>query len=370
LRHNRFPPLAMATKKQSGRGNQLEILNEIARIATLDLELRPMLQRITDALAQKFGWEFVACVTVDAERKRFTCEAVTTSQPSEIEVGYGRELGSGVVGEVAMLARPILLDDVRTAKNYVETMPGTRSELCVPVLHRGELVAILNVESTRPRAFHDQMPLVQTLADQIAGAIHSARLFQQLRQTNRALAEANRRLEDLSRTDGLTGVANRRQFEEVFEREWRRALRAHGPLALLMIDIDEFKKYNDRYGHQGGDDCLQKVASTLKGALARASDVVARYGGEEFVVVLPGSNQEQGIATAERLRQRVEQLRMPHEASTVGKTVTISVGVASFHPTEKDKPETLLSAADQALYGAKRGGRNRTCAAVFNASPP
>lgn len=359
----------MPPRRPADRNSQLEILNEIARIATLDLELRPMLQRITDALAQKFGWEFVACVTVDQERKRFVCEAVTTAQATDIEVGYSRELGSGVVGEVAVLARPILLDDVRTAKNYVETMKGTRSELCVPVLHRGELVAILNLESTRPRAFHEQLPLVQAVADQIAGAIHSARLYQEVRKANRALAEANRRLEELSRTDGLTGVANRRQFEDAFEREWRRAQRVRGPIALLMIDIDEFKKYNDRYGHQGGDECLQKVAATLKGALGRASDVVARYGGEEFSVILPGSDQQQAIATAERLRQRVEQLQMPHEASTVGKTVTISVGVASLRPSERDRGETLLSAADQALYGAKRGGRNRTCAAVFNAQP-
>ncbi|MDP9267091.1 MAG: diguanylate cyclase [Acidobacteriota bacterium] len=362
----------MAVKKPSPRerGVHLEILNEIVRIATLDLELRPMLQRITDALAQKFGWEFVACVTVDRDRKHFTCEAVTTTQPTEIDVGYGRELGSGVVGEVATLARPILLDDVRTAKNYVETMPGTRSELCVPVLHRGELVAILNLESTRLREFHDQLPLVQTIADQIAGAIHSARLFQQAQQANRALADANRRLEELSRTDGLTGVANRRQFEDVYEREWRRATRVSGPIALLMIDIDEFKKYNDRYGHQGGDDCLKRVAETLKQTLGRASDVVARYGGEEFVVVLPGSDQQAAIATAERLRQQVEKLGLPHEAATSGnRVVTISVGVAFYQPTEKDRPETLLSAADQALYGAKHGGRNRTCAAVFSAVP-
>src|ERR1044072_3988394 len=113
---------------------RLETINEIARIATLDLELRPMMQRITDALAQKFGWEFVALVMVNADRSAVGCEAVTSSMPSEIHTGYSRPLGSGVVGEVAATERPILLDDVRTYPNYIETMPGTRSELCVPVI--------------------------------------------------------------------------------------------------------------------------------------------------------------------------------------------------------------------------------------------
>src|SRR3954467_7612180 len=119
----------MAAKKTSDPGTSLQILNEIVRIATLDLELRPMLQRITDVLAQKFGWEFVACVTVAADRKKYTIEAVTTTQSSDIDVGYTRDLGSGIVGEVATLARPILLDDVRTSKSYVEAMPGARSEV-------------------------------------------------------------------------------------------------------------------------------------------------------------------------------------------------------------------------------------------------
>ena len=346
--------------------NQLEILIEIVRIATLDLELRPMLQRVTDALAQKFGWEFVACASVDPKGKKFVCEAVTATQSSEIEAGDA--LGAGVIGEVGQLARPILLDDIREQKGYVHLMEDARSALCVPVLHRGELVAILALESTRPSTFHDQLSLVQAIADQVAGAIHSARLFQQARAANRALADANRKLEEMSRTDGLTGVANRRSFDETLEREWRRACRGGTAIALLMIDVDHFKKYNDHYGHQGGDDCLRNVAAALKKSLTRASDVVARYGGEEFAVILPGSDQQQAIATAERLRQRVEALQIPHAASSVKNTVTISVGCASLTPHEKDEPQRLISGADQALYGAKNGGRNRTCAAVFSAA--
>jgi diguanylate cyclase (GGDEF)-like protein len=355
-------------KRVDDRAKQLEILIEITRIATLDLELRPMLQRVTDMLAQQFGWEFVACASLDPKKKRFTVEAVTATQPTEIEAGYTGDFARSVIGEVATVARPIVLDNIQIPKKYPDTMEGTRAELCVPVLHRGELVAILNLKSTLPNTFGDQLPLTQAIADQVAGAIHSARLFEEARRANRALADANRQLEALSRTDGLTGVANRRQFDELLDREWRRAQRSGAPLALLMIDIDEFKKYNDHYGHQGGDDCLKTVAGALKGALSRASDTVARYGGEEFAVVLPGSDQKQAIASAERLRQRVEQMAMPHAARTGGfKTVTISLGAASLVPRDQDPSERLVSAADQALYAAKKGGRNRTCAAVFAA---
>ncbi|HEU4562133.1 MAG TPA: diguanylate cyclase [Longimicrobium sp.] len=166
---------------------QLEILNQIVRIATTDLALRPMLQRITDALAGTFGWEFVACVSIDAARGRFVCEALSTAMPTDVHVGYSRALGSGVVGEVALTGRPILLDDVSTHQNYVDTLPGTRSELCVPVRHQGEIVAVLNLESTRAGAFRDQLPLLETVAEQVAGAIGSARLHQELQRRARLL---------------------------------------------------------------------------------------------------------------------------------------------------------------------------------------
>src|SRR6185436_1162053 len=143
---------------------------------------RPMLQRITDTLARTFGWDFVALISISDDRKSFVCEALTSSVPTEVHVGYGRPLGSGVVGEVAATERPLLLDDVREHANYVETLSGGLSECCVPVLHGGRLVAILNVESTRLAAFHDQLPLLHTVADQVAPAIANARLYSELKQ--------------------------------------------------------------------------------------------------------------------------------------------------------------------------------------------
>jgi diguanylate cyclase (GGDEF)-like protein len=488
----------------------LEILNEIARMATLDLELRPTLQRITDTLAARFDWEFVACVTVDVERQVFVCEAVTSSLPTIVVPGYTRPLGSGVVGEVAATERPILIDDVRGYHNYVETLPGAQSELCIPIRHRRQLAAILNIESRRLGAFHDQLPLGMTIAEQVAGVIANARQHDELKQrarlmqmmsevtrealdtsdlqqlldrvadyiaghfpidlveillhdeearecieaavagkgmpvskgtqwpmtkgvigrclaqrrtqlvldanadpdyvqinptlcaelcvpivfqkrilgvlnletaspevftpanvfaleafadqvagaihlaaVTRDLEEANARVHRLSMIDALTGLDNRRRFDEALDREWRRSARSGSALTLLMVDVDRFKDFNDSRGHQAGDDCLRNVAGVLRDCLVRAADGVARYGGEEFAVLLPDTDPSGAERAAERLRARVAE-RTP---------VTVSIGVATRTAARDHPSSALVSAADDALYEAKRGGRNRVVVA-------
>lgn len=514
---------------------QLETLNEIARIATLDLELRPMLQRITDAMASKFDWEFVALVMIDDERTTFVCEAVTSRIPTDIQAGYSRPLGSGVVGRVAADEKPLLLDDVREFPDYVETAPGILSEVCVPVKHAGRFVAVLNLESTRAGTFRDQLPLLLTIAEQIAGAIASARMFEELKRrarlmemmseisrtaldatdldgliervvryiherfpvafvaivlhdaareewvqkahagvfdiepdtrfpvtrgvigrcirrgltqvvrdvradedylpiggdivaelvvpirfrgevlgaldiespndsmltpanvlafealadqvagaihlatikelldhrtrdleaANQHLARSIETLHRLSSTDSLTATANRRSFDETLDLEWRRAARTGSPIALLMVDIDQFKAFNDEYGHQAGDECLRRVADALGEKLHRAGDMVARYGGEEFAVLLIGTDAENARLFAEQLREAVAGLRIQHAMSGVAPVVTISVGVGATIP-ERDSnegPAVLISAADAALYAAKRTGRNRVVVA-------
>ena len=158
----------------------LAVLNDIARIASGDLELRPMLARVAEALHRHYGWEFVAFLSIDTLRDRFVCEAVHSVNATDTHVGYSRALGSGVVGEVAVTGKAIVHDDVREAKNYIETVPGTRSEICVPVRHHKRVIALLNIESTRLAAFHDQLPLLETVAEQVAGAIEGARMYEAL----------------------------------------------------------------------------------------------------------------------------------------------------------------------------------------------
>ena len=173
-----------------------------------------------------------------------------------------------------------------------------------------------------------------------------------LRRLQQALAES-------SLTDALTGLANRRRFEEVLAGEWSRAERRNDKLSLLMIDVDHFKRFNDHYGHVAGDECLRRVGRALQGALARSGDFVARYGGEEFVAVLAGLDPAECATQGERLRAAVEQQSIPHEGSTVGPVVSISVGGATLRPQRDLSTTKLVEMADAALYRAKAAGRNR-----------
>jgi len=195
--------------------------------------------------------------------------------------------------------------------------------------------------------------------DELALAAHRDRLAELVEERTAELRAANVLLEQLSRSDPLTGLANRRHFDEIKEVEFRRALRLSQPLTVLMCDVDFFKRYNDHYGHAQGDQCLQLVADTLKHVFARAGEVVARLGGEEFVVLLPGVDAESAHRSAARLQQRLAEREMPHEASKVSPYVTLSIGLAGLDPNSMDQFEQLLHRADEALYRAKTQGRNR-----------
>ncbi|WP_432695550.1 diguanylate cyclase domain-containing protein [Marinobacterium sp. YM272] len=183
------------------------------------------------------------------------------------------------------------------------------------------------------------------------------------------LQEANRKLEALSYRDGLTGIANRRLYDQTLEREWNRALRNGTPLSLVIVDIDHFKDYNDQCGHLQGDQCLIQVAGALGGVACRASDLFARYGGEEFALLLPDTGREAARDIAERCRRKVLDLAILHPASSAGNMVTISAGVACITPEEGGDISQLFEVADRMLYQAKRNGRNRIACSWPQAVP-
>jgi diguanylate cyclase (GGDEF)-like protein len=184
------------------------------------------------------------------------------------------------------------------------------------------------------------------------------------------LQNAQIALQELADTDQLTGIANRRHFDRKFKVEWRRAMRDQTPISLLLIDVDHFKKYNDTYGHQAGDKCLQQIAKAMESITHRPADLASRYGGEEFSVLLPQTSQENSVMLAERLRKKIESLKIEHSMSEFG-IVTISIGVSCCEPAwdftgktpdEEQKvtfPAMLLTAADNALYVSKEQGRNQ-----------
>lgn len=195
---------------------------------------------------------------------------------------------------------------------------------------------------------------------------------EKLEETLSKLEEANKMLEQLAVSDGLTGLSNRRHFDEVMAVEWSRALREKKPISFMMMDIDFFKKFNDGYGHQQGDTCIKLVASAVRDSVKRPTDLPARYGGEEFAVIMPLTPEEGGQKVAERIRETVDAMNIPHQFSGAADHVTVSVGVVTIDPLEGDVPKNykeFIELADKALYAAKHGGRNRVCKAE-KYSPP
>ncbi|RLT93455.1 diguanylate cyclase [Ketobacter sp.] len=180
-----------------------------------------------------------------------------------------------------------------------------------------------------------------------------------IHRKNQQLKKLNSRLKDLAEVDPLTGIGNRRSFDQVLDEEWRRARRRGYNLAMLMCDIDYFKSYNDSFGHQQGDLCIKQVAQCMKQMVRRPGDLVARYGGEEFAVILPALDVEEAANIARVICQGVRDLRLPHPMSPVNDHVTISVGVAALVPDERLAAGDLVGFADEALYFAKKSGRNR-----------
>ncbi|WP_419711802.1 diguanylate cyclase domain-containing protein [Pseudomonas sp. NFX224] len=183
--------------------------------------------------------------------------------------------------------------------------------------------------------------------------------YRALRVSQQQLLDTNLVLQRLMNSDGLTGLSNRRHFDEYMELEWRRALREQSQLSLLMIDVDYFKTYNDTFGHLEGDEALRKVAAAIRDASARPSDLPARYGGEEFALVLPSTSQGGARLMAEKLRMTVEALKIPHISPAEGASLTISIGLSTITPQTGSNCRDLISAADKGLYLAKHNGRNQ-----------
>lgn len=205
-----------------------------------------------------------------------------------------------------------------------------------------------------------QLGAVDFIAKPINPVIVRARV-----QTHLTLKLQSDLLRSMALFDGLTGVPNRRKFDEQLVRDWRQSQREQTALSVILIDVDHFKRYNDHYGHQAGDAALQAVARVLDGTLKRPHDLLARYGGEEFVGVLPNTGLSEAVELAERMQTEVRALNLEHVGSPEAQVVTISLGVATVVARSDLAPQALVEAADQQLYAAKQAGRARVCAAAL-----
>lgn len=261
---------------------------------------------------------------------------------------------SGISGPLESLDRSVRDFDLRKPRKHPDPPLSAPQEVRSIFKHLGELDKRVRTAYSR---LHKALVQGEKLRGELIYVISNRE--KEIEARTEELKEANETLERLSREDSLTGLANRRWFAQFLAQAWRTALRDNKALSILIMDIDDFKAYNDTYGHQKGDECLKLVAQTIHRAIGRASDLVSRYGGEEFVAVLGDTPLEGALRIAEQIRAAVESLQIPHNAAKYHQFVTLSIGVTSTLPTHDTQPETVLIAADRAMYNAKHDGKNR-----------
>ncbi|MCS7254433.1 MAG: sensor domain-containing diguanylate cyclase [Armatimonadota bacterium] len=331
----------------NARTAQLATLYEIGSALTSVLNLDRVLNLIVDSVTRLIGAEICSLMLLDPT-KRYLRIRVAKGLPRSVVERTVIEVGEGISGWVAQHGQPLLIKDIESHPMFGKKSDSkytTKSLLSVPLKVRGEVIGVLNVNNKVPRGVfvEEDANLLMLFATQAAIAIENAHLYQEV--------------ERLAITDGLTGLYEHRYFQEALENEIKRGLRYRHPTSLMMIDIDHFKRFNDSYGHQAGDEVLRRLAEIFK-SQAREQDIVARYGGEEFAIILPVTPKEGALAAAARLRRAVELTTFNIRGMALH--VTVSIGVASC-PQDAQTREELISRADQALYAAKSGGRNAIC---------
>lgn len=279
--------------------------------------------------------------------------------------------GEGIAGHVLLTGKAEIVNDVRSDPRYIPEEVWIHSLICAPLTIQNETIGVIKISNAQPTNYTAQdLKLFTALTSQAATAIKNALLFEELKnysytleqkvaQRTAALEKANQKLHRLATLDGLTGLANRRCFDEHLQQEWRRMMRDQSPLSLILCDVDCFKNYNDTYGHQGGDDCLRVIGRTIRESVKRPADLVARYGGEEFAIILPATNAVGALKVAESIRQSIQQLKIAHISSVVNPYVTVTLGVSCTIPNGNISPDQLVAITDEALYLAKAQGRNR-----------
>jgi len=330
---------------------ELYTLIELSRMISASLDLEQLLTTTIKTVVEKTQVEAYCLFLYDDESKRLH---VRTSGGAGTEVLKDLHLapGEGLAGRVFERRMPELVTDI-SEPAWPDVPAGVRSLLSTPLTIKEHSVGVMTLMSGRPTAFTERdLVFFSAVANQLGIAVENARLYH--------------RTKELSYRDSLTGLFNRRYFEETLTQEIRRAERYKMPLTLIMVDIDHFKRYNDTHGHPQGDEVLKEVSSILLKS-TRQVDVVARYGGEEIVLILPLTPKDPALLVAEKLRRAVEEAPVPGEHILPARRLTISLGVATY-PADATTATGLVLAADRALYQAKQAGRNKVAGATAPAT--
>ncbi len=321
----------------------LTVSSAITRLLISPLEFDDVLDRMFEVIIKKIGVANIAILLIDPEKKELYIRAshgYSQHIKKKIRLKIGKE---GICGYVAATGKPYYAPDVSKVSFYISGKHSIKSEAAIPLKIKGRIIGVLNIESEKLNAFTEQdIRLFSMFTAQTAIAIENARLFDETKS--------------FSLTDGLTKIANRRYFELMLDNEFRKARGYSRPVSLAMIDLDDFKKFNDHYGHPAGDKMLIHIARLLKRSI-RDTDFVARYGGEEFCVIFPETDSSPALKIAERVRKAVK--NNPVQLKGGGtKGITVSIGVATY-PVNAFSPDELVRNADKAIYRAKRLGKDR-----------
>lgn len=349
---------------------ELNFLYDISSKISTCLHVNEVIKLMAnEALKQIPGNALVVMIYNNHEKSMQTFYPKT----DENQVMLGKKIPTnvGIYGSVFNSGKAEIVNKVTLDPRFIPQSFEMSSLMCSPLMTQTGNLGVIQISSDRPLEYTAQdLKLFTALASQAAASIQNALFYEQLRDYShtleRKVAErtaelerVNQELNQLANLDGLTQVANRRCLQETFDREWYRLAREKLPLSIIICDVDYFKRYNDTYGHQMGDECLQKIAEAIKQALKRPADLVARYGGEEFVVLLPNTQASGAWIVAQEIQDHVRQLSLEHQASLVSPFITMSMGLSSTIPTHETSGEELFEIADQALYEAKKQGRDR-----------
>jgi diguanylate cyclase (GGDEF)-like protein len=350
-----------------------EIHGDLSAIMLADAPLDAILQRVVDYLYERFSLTLCTLLLMEGSRT-LMLKAYAGHSVMHLQRNRPWPAERGLVGRAFRERRTVFVADVREDPAYLEANRLTRATLAIPVRWGNDMLGILVLESAVSESFSsERRRMLEVLTGHLSGAIRLAGTHERLLasmsslaersadldRANRALVRANARLRELSLVDPLTGIGNRRAFQQEIRAAWAHCASETRPLSLLMLDIDHFKQYNDRYGHVAGDTCLARVAAAIRATLRAHSDRVMRYGGEEFAVLLPGADIDEARRCAARSLAAVSALGLRHEGSPIAPTLTLSIGAATVQPGDGLRPRALVERADRALYRAKDLGRNR-----------